>query len=200
LRQELGGTESPWHTLHTFLHISSWCVRPSWGKYQRVGHNPQTSKAKGEGLEHSLNQWIEKRKILKNERLSKIKKKPAYDKAKFLWPTSVTHPIFCLHFLRAADSNPRQAARLLLDSLPSVDVDGGKLGLADMMLWLEKRKRELHTADPIEFSSFDDTDVIYFPSVNDKAALLIRIFQGTSILSHLSNCKRALIMMLVPTD
>jgi hypothetical protein len=145
----------------------------------------------------SLNQWIEKRKILESDidgafvhrsllefevslgsqdlevisqlefELSNIKKKPAYDKAKFLWPMSVTDPSFCLHFLRAADSNPRKAAHMLIDSLPRVDVEGGKLGLVDLMLWLEKRKRELQAADPITFCSFDDTDVIYFPSVND---------------------------------
>jgi hypothetical protein len=145
----------------------------------------------------SLNQWIEKRKILESERagtflhrsllefepslgsqdlevisqlefeLSKIKKKPAYDKAKFLWPRSVTDPSFCIRFLRAADSNPREAARLLIDSLPSVDVDGGKLGLAALMLWLEKRQKELQAADPIAFCSLDDTDVIYFPSSSD---------------------------------
>jgi hypothetical protein len=145
----------------------------------------------------SLNQWIEKRKILESERdetflhrsqikfgldlgtrdledisqlefeLSKIKKKPAYDKAKFLWPTSVTDPSFCLHFIRAADSNPREAARLLLESLPRVDIVGGKLGMADLMLWLEKRKKELQAADPIAFCSPDNTDVIYFPSSND---------------------------------
>jgi hypothetical protein len=99
--------------------------------------------------------------------LSKIKKKTAYDKAKFLWPTSVTDPFFCLHFIRAADSNPREAARMLIDSLPPVDVDGGKLGMVDLMLWLEKRKTELQAADPIAFCSPDDTDLIYFPSVND---------------------------------
>jgi hypothetical protein len=141
-----------------------------------------------------LNQWIKKQKILEGTtflhrsllefelshgsedleaisqlefELSKIKKKPAYDKAKFLWPTSVTHPIFCLEFIRAADSNPREAAQLLIDSLPSVDVDGGKLGLVNLMMWFEKRKEELQAADPITFCSFDDTDVIYFPSVDD---------------------------------
>jgi hypothetical protein len=100
--------------------------------------------------------------------LSNIKKKPAYDKAKFLWPTSVTDPSFCLQFLRAANFNPCDAARLLLESLPWVDLGGGKLGLADLMLWLEKRKTELQAAHTIaSSSSSDDTHVIYFPSVND---------------------------------
>jgi hypothetical protein len=132
----------------------------------------------------SLNQWIEKRKILEGTtflhrsilefelslgsqdlegisqlefELSKIKKKPAYDKAKFLWPRSVTDPSFCLDFLRATDSNPYKAAQLLLESLPCVNE--GHSGLADLMLWLEKRKKDLQLRD--------DTDVIYFPSVTD---------------------------------
>jgi hypothetical protein len=134
----------------------------------------------------SLNQWIEKQKILEaginklgaqdnsqmdecdqdiwqlglsqlELELSKIKKKPAYDKAKFLWPTSVTDPVFCLQFLRAAHFNPHKAAQLLLESLPCVNE--GHSGLSDLMEWLEKRKEELQFGD--------DTDLIHFPSVTD---------------------------------
>jgi hypothetical protein len=114
------------------------------------------------------NQWIEKRKFLEIERglsqleyeLSLIRKKIAYDKAKFLWPRSVTDPVFCLGFLRAADFNPRKAARLLLESLPDVHAGVGKL--VDMMLWLEKRKEELDVVVDGNASS-----LILFPSSND---------------------------------
>jgi hypothetical protein len=169
------------------------------------GIMPESLPVDSEGNKNciSLNQWIEKQKILESTRggtflhrsllefelslgsqdtsqmghakdislldfqLSRIKKKPAYDKAKFLWPTSVTDPGFCLEFLRAADFNPREAARLLLESLPSVDLGGEKLGLVNLMLWMEKRKKELQGAYTIGSSSFDDTDMIYFPSVDD---------------------------------
>jgi hypothetical protein len=138
----------------------------------------------------SLNQWIEKQQILEDSiflhrsllefelthgspevisqlefELSKIKKKPAYDKAKFLWPTSVTDPVFCLQFLRAAEFNPYKAAQLLLESLPCVD--DGNLGLTDLMEWLEKRKEELQVVQKTASSSLDDADVIHFPSVTD---------------------------------
>jgi hypothetical protein len=104
--------------------------------------------------------------LLESE-LSRIKRKPAYDKAKFLWPTSVTDPIFCLQFLRAADFNSCMAARMLLESLPSVDNRGGKLGLVDLMLWLKKRKEELQVVDNKASSLLDATILITFPSVND---------------------------------
>jgi hypothetical protein len=123
-----------------------------------------------------LNQWIEKQKILEAGRkkigaqdisqtglsklefeLSKMKKKPGYDKAKFLWPASVTDPMFRLQFLRAADFNPRKAARLLVKSMPCVGA--GHLCLWDLMEWLEMRKKELQV--------LDDTNVIHFPSVTD---------------------------------
>jgi hypothetical protein len=125
------------------------------------------------------NQWIEQRKLLESERglsqlayeLSLIRRKMAYDKAKFLWPASVTDPVFCLGFLRAADFNPHKAARLLLESLPDVYVGsvarGGQSGMMDLMLWLEERKAELQVVDKNAASSLDDTDLITFPSIND---------------------------------
>jgi hypothetical protein len=85
--------------------------------------------------------------------LSRIRVKPAYDNAKFLWPKSVTDPIFCLKFLRAADFNPREAARMLIDSLPSLGHGSGKgelVNLADLMLWLQKRKEELRSIPPMD--------------------------------------------------
>jgi hypothetical protein len=122
-----------------------------------------------------LNQWIDKQKILEagmeagmkkfdgpdtlqlDFELSLIRIKPAYDKAKFLWPASVTDPIFCLKFLRAADFNPCDAARLLLESLPCVnDAD-----LVDLMVWLEKRKVEMELVDNKASS------LITFPSSKD---------------------------------
>jgi hypothetical protein len=126
----------------------------------------------------SLNQWIEKRKILEAGRnkmgaqdishmllsqlefeLRLISRKPAYDKAKFFWPMSVTDPHFCLQFLRAADFNPYKAARLLLGSLPCVEDE--RSGLLDLMLWLEKRRAELQVENDT------DDDFIKFPTLKD---------------------------------
>jgi hypothetical protein len=133
-----------------------------------------------------LNQWIEKQKFLESElkaqvahhlskleyELSRIRGKPAYEKAKFLWPKSVTDPTFCLKFLQAADLNPHEAARLLLESLPSLNHDyDGNASLVDLMLWLETRKEDLELGTGIAPVS-STPDVIHsinimFPCSND---------------------------------